>query len=69
MTTSLADWKGVPAPTVTLIEGRFVRLENSTPPATAMTCSTPCKAPARIRSCGTICLTAHSPSAPPSTPG
>lgn len=31
MTTSLADWKGVPAPTVTLIEGRFVRLEKLDP--------------------------------------
>jgi RimJ/RimL family protein N-acetyltransferase len=27
MTASLADWKGVPAPTATLLEGRFIRLE------------------------------------------
>ena len=27
MSTSLADWKGVPAPTVPLLEGRFIRLE------------------------------------------
>lgn len=27
MPTSLADWKGVPAPSVKLIEGRFIRLE------------------------------------------
>ncbi|MFC6298699.1 GNAT family N-acetyltransferase [Pseudomonas sp. CCM 7893] len=31
MSTSLADWKGVPAPTVKLIEGRFIRLENLDP--------------------------------------
>ncbi|MDR0187489.1 GNAT family protein [Pseudomonas yamanorum] len=31
MTTSLADWKGVPAPTVTVIEGRFIRLEKLNP--------------------------------------
>ncbi len=31
MTTSLADWKGVPAPTVTVIEGRFIRLEKLDP--------------------------------------
>ncbi|KMT55652.1 GNAT family N-acetyltransferase [Pseudomonas fildesensis] len=27
MSTSLADWKGVPAPTAQLLEGRFIRLE------------------------------------------
>lgn len=32
MSTSLADWKGVPAPTVQLIEGRFIRLEKLDPP-------------------------------------
>ncbi len=31
MSTSLADWKGVPAPTVKLIEGRFIRLEKLDP--------------------------------------
>lgn len=31
MSTSLADWKGVPAPTVTVIEGRFIRLEKLDP--------------------------------------
>lgn len=31
MSTSLADWKGVPAPTVQLIEGRFIRLEKLDP--------------------------------------
>ncbi|KAB0518065.1 MULTISPECIES: GNAT family N-acetyltransferase [Pseudomonas] len=31
MTTSLADWKGAPAPTVTLLEGRFIRLEKLDP--------------------------------------
>ncbi|MGQ7860301.1 GNAT family N-acetyltransferase [Pseudomonas sp. 32A] len=31
MTTSLADWKGVPAPIVTVIEGRFIRLEKLDP--------------------------------------
>ncbi|MFJ2538382.1 GNAT family N-acetyltransferase [Pseudomonas sp. NPDC087614] len=31
MTASLADWKGVPAPTTTLIEGRFIRLERLDP--------------------------------------
>ncbi|MGP6421273.1 GNAT family N-acetyltransferase [Pseudomonas putida] len=31
MTTSLADWKGVPAPTATLLEGRFIRLERLDP--------------------------------------
>ena len=27
MTASLADWKGVPAPSATLLDGRFIRLE------------------------------------------
>jgi RimJ/RimL family protein N-acetyltransferase len=31
MTTSLADWKGAPAPTATLLEGRFIRLERLDP--------------------------------------
>ena len=31
MSTSLADWKGVPAPTVQLLEGRFIRLEKLDP--------------------------------------
>ena len=31
MTTALADWKGVPAPTATLLEGRFIRLERLDP--------------------------------------
>ncbi|KAF1012639.1 MAG: hypothetical protein GAK32_00053 [Pseudomonas fluorescens] len=31
MSISLADWKGVQAPTVTLIEGRFIRLEKLDP--------------------------------------
>ncbi len=31
MTTSLADWKGAPAPTATLLEGRFIRLEKLDP--------------------------------------
>ncbi len=31
MTTSLADWKGAPAPTVQLLEGRFIRLERLDP--------------------------------------
>ena len=31
MSTSLADWKGVPAPTVQTIEGRFIRLEKLDP--------------------------------------
>lgn len=31
MTASLADWKGVPAPTTTLLEGRFIRLERLDP--------------------------------------
>src|SRR3989344_2106461 len=31
MPTSLADWKGVPAPTAQLIEGRFIRLERLDP--------------------------------------
>ena len=31
MSTSLADWKGVPAPTTTLLEGRFIRLERLDP--------------------------------------
>ncbi|MFC6336065.1 GNAT family N-acetyltransferase [Pseudomonas sp. CCM 7891] len=32
MSTSLADWKGVAAPAVQLIEGRFIRLEKLDPP-------------------------------------
>ena len=32
MSTSLADWKGVAAPSVQLIEGRFIRLEKLDPP-------------------------------------
>ena len=31
MSTSLADWKGAPAPTVQTIEGRFIRLEKLDP--------------------------------------
>ncbi|KTB66063.1 GNAT family acetyltransferase [Pseudomonas fluorescens] len=31
MTTSLADWKGAPAPSVKLLEGRFIRLEKLDP--------------------------------------
>lgn len=31
MTASLADWKGVTAPTATLLEGRFIRLERLDP--------------------------------------
>ncbi|MGU3345069.1 GNAT family N-acetyltransferase [Pseudomonas monsensis] len=31
MTASLADWKGVPTPTATLLEGRFIRLERLDP--------------------------------------
>ena len=31
MITSPADWKGVPAPTTTLLEGRFIRLERLDP--------------------------------------
>lgn len=31
MSTSLADWKGAPAPTAQLIEGRFIRLEKLDP--------------------------------------
>lgn len=31
MTASLADWKGVPAPSATLLEGRFIRLEKLDP--------------------------------------
>ena len=31
MSTSLADWKGAPAPTATLLEGRFIRLEKLDP--------------------------------------
>jgi RimJ/RimL family protein N-acetyltransferase len=31
MTTSLADWKGAPAPIATLLEGRFIRLERLDP--------------------------------------
>ncbi|WP_339438431.1 MULTISPECIES: GNAT family N-acetyltransferase [unclassified Pseudomonas] len=31
MSTSLADWKGVPAPSVQLLEGRFIRLEKLDP--------------------------------------
>ena len=31
MPTSLADWKGAPAPTVQLLEGRFIRLEKLDP--------------------------------------
>lgn len=31
MTTSLADWKGVPAPTIQRLEGRFIRLEKLDP--------------------------------------
>ena len=31
MSISLADWKGAPAPTVQLIEGRFIRLEKLDP--------------------------------------
>ncbi|MGN8344064.1 GNAT family N-acetyltransferase [Pseudomonas sp. SMV71] len=31
MSISLADWKGVPAPTTRLIEGRFIRLEKLDP--------------------------------------
>jgi RimJ/RimL family protein N-acetyltransferase len=31
MSTSLADWKGVPAPTVQLLEGRFILLEKLDP--------------------------------------
>ncbi|MEO8490010.1 GNAT family protein [Pseudomonas sp.] len=31
MSTSLADWKGVPEPTVQLLEGRFIRLEKLDP--------------------------------------
>ncbi|CAI8975429.1 GNAT family N-acetyltransferase [Pseudomonas zeae] len=31
MIASLADWKGVPAPTATLLEGRFIRLERLDP--------------------------------------
>ena len=31
MSTSLADWKGAPAPTAQLLEGRFIRLEKLDP--------------------------------------
>ena len=31
MSTSLADWKGAPAPSATLLEGRFIRLEKLDP--------------------------------------
>ena len=31
MPISPADWKGVPAPTVQLLEGRFIRLEKLDP--------------------------------------
>ena len=31
MSASLADWKGAPAPTATLLEGRFIRLEKLDP--------------------------------------
>lgn len=31
MTASLADWKGVPAPSATLLDGRFIRLEKLDP--------------------------------------
>ena len=31
MSTSLADWKGVPAPSVQTLEGRFIRLEKLDP--------------------------------------
>ena len=31
MSTSLADWKGVPSPTVQLLEGHFIRLEKLDP--------------------------------------
>ena len=31
MSTSLADWKGVAAPSIQLIEGRFIRLEKLDP--------------------------------------
>ena len=31
MSTSLADWQGAPAPTVQLLEGRFIRLEKLDP--------------------------------------
>ena len=31
MTTSLADWKGAPAPSAQLLEGRFIRLEKLDP--------------------------------------
>ena len=31
MSISLADWKGVPAPTTQLIEGRYIRLEKLDP--------------------------------------
>lgn len=31
MPTSLADWKGVPPPSTTLLEGRFIRLEKLDP--------------------------------------
>ena len=31
MSTSLADWQGVPAPTMQLLEGRFIRLEKLDP--------------------------------------
>ncbi|MBP5109677.1 GNAT family N-acetyltransferase, partial [Pseudomonas protegens] len=31
MSISLADWKGVPAPSATLLDGRFIRLERLDP--------------------------------------
>ena len=69
MTASLADWKGVPAPTTTLIEGRFIRLERLDPARHADELFNALKAPAPTRNCGTICLTAHSLSAACSMPG
>jgi len=52
MSTSLADWQGAPAPTVQLLEGRFIRLENSTRRATPTVCGKPSKAPAPTQAVG-----------------
>jgi len=68
MSTSLADWQGAPAPTVQLLEGRFIRLENSTRRATPTVCGKPSKARRRPK-LWDYCHMARSATAPRSMPG
>ena len=69
MSTSLADWKGVPAPTVQTIEGRFIRLEKLDPARHGEGLFKALQGPGPIRSSGTIYLMGLSRNAVHSTTG